>query len=354
MQRKKRRDKKKGSCLLAYLFSWLNVFWWDVCVCVYVCVYVCVCRPLLKSGAFHHQKHSDSQREISFCPRVFYPTRDSGCCCVDEAPLPVHNLLFSSCRLKVHHFLYPIFSPLPRPMVFLLTSTTWGIGCLVYSKRHLLLNSCLTRIHHWFFGLFKINFTVQVSWVRQSDLAILASGGVSHTSDSRITASADETLTDWELQITEAQTKDSVSRYKHSTIFIFVSLAATKQIDWHVIPPTNKATSIMPFVLYSTNLQCICIPCAYHGMYFLCNGSAFLSLNRVCTNVKSTPSRKSIGPLPSTSKVSLTRHFYFVYTWTGHSNLERERKAVGIDFIAPSIHVKSSMSGWLTSWSNSI
>lgn len=51
----------------------------------------------------------------------------------------------------------------------------------------------------------------QVSWVRQSDLAILASGGVSHTSDNRITASADETLTDWELQITEAQTKDSVS-----------------------------------------------------------------------------------------------------------------------------------------------
>jgi hypothetical protein len=51
----------------------------------------------------------------------------------------------------------------------------------------------------------------QVSWVRQSDLAILASGGVSHTSDNRITASADETLTDWELQIAEAQTKDSVS-----------------------------------------------------------------------------------------------------------------------------------------------
>ncbi|EFX87810.1 hypothetical protein DAPPUDRAFT_192128 [Daphnia pulex] len=48
-----------------------------------------------------------------------------------------------------------------------------------------------------------------VSWVRQSDLAILASGGVSHTSDNRITASADETLTDWELQIAEAQTKDS-------------------------------------------------------------------------------------------------------------------------------------------------
>ena len=52
---------------------------------------------------------------------------------------------------------------------------------------------------------------LQVSWVRQSDLAILASGGVSHTSDNRITASADETLTDWELQIAEAQTKDSVS-----------------------------------------------------------------------------------------------------------------------------------------------
>nr|CAH0104827.1 unnamed protein product [Daphnia galeata] len=48
-----------------------------------------------------------------------------------------------------------------------------------------------------------------VSWVRQSDLAILASGGVSHTSDNRITASADESLTDWELQIAEAQTKDS-------------------------------------------------------------------------------------------------------------------------------------------------
>ena len=47
--------------------------------------------------------------------------------------------------------------------------------------------------------------------MRQSDLAILASGGVSHTSDNRITASADETLTDWELQIAEAQTKDSVS-----------------------------------------------------------------------------------------------------------------------------------------------
>ncbi len=46
--------------------------------------------------------------------------------------------------------------------------------------------------------------------MRQSDLAILASGGVSHTSDGRITASADETLSDWELRITDAQTKDSV------------------------------------------------------------------------------------------------------------------------------------------------
>lgn len=61
----------------------------------------------------------------------------------------------------------------------------------------------------------------QVSWVRQSDLAILASGGVSHTSDNRITASADETLTDWELQIAEAQTKDSVS----ISLFFFLVLA---------------------------------------------------------------------------------------------------------------------------------
>ena len=60
-------------------------------------------------------------------------------------------------------------------------------------------------------NVFLSSLFLQVSWVRQSDLAILASGGVSHTSDNRITASADETLTDWELQIAEAQTKDSVS-----------------------------------------------------------------------------------------------------------------------------------------------
>jgi hypothetical protein len=52
--------------------------------------------------------------------------------------------------------------------------------------------------------------------VRQSDLAILASGGISHTSDNRITATADETLTDWELRIAEVQTKDAVS-----ALFIF-------------------------------------------------------------------------------------------------------------------------------------
>ena len=42
-------------------------------------------------------------------------------------------------------------------------------------------------------------------------MAILASGGVSHTSDNRISASADESLTDWQLRITDAQPKDSVS-----------------------------------------------------------------------------------------------------------------------------------------------
>ena len=47
--------------------------------------------------------------------------------------------------------------------------------------------------------------------MRQSDLAILASGGISHTSDARITATADETLTDWELAISEVQSKDAVS-----------------------------------------------------------------------------------------------------------------------------------------------
>ncbi len=64
--------------------------------------------------------------------------------------------------------------------------------------------------HHLdYLSFWMFNF-LQVSWVRQSDLAILASGGVSHTSDGRITASADETLSDWELRITDAQTKDSV------------------------------------------------------------------------------------------------------------------------------------------------
>ena len=47
--------------------------------------------------------------------------------------------------------------------------------------------------------------------MRQSDLAILASCGISHTSDARITATAYETLTDWELAISEVQTKDAVS-----------------------------------------------------------------------------------------------------------------------------------------------
>ena len=45
--------------------------------------------------------------------------------------------------------------------------------------------------------------------MRQSDLAILASGGISHTSDARISTSADETLNDWQLRIDAAQTKDS-------------------------------------------------------------------------------------------------------------------------------------------------
>ena len=54
-----------------------------------------------------------------------------------------------------------------------------------------------------------IDWLLQVSWVRQSDLAILASGGVSHTSDARISTSADETLSDWQLRIDAAQTKDS-------------------------------------------------------------------------------------------------------------------------------------------------
>ena len=40
-------------------------------------------------------------------------------------------------------------------------------------------------------------------------MAILASGGVSHTSDARISTSADETLSDWQLRIDAAQTKDS-------------------------------------------------------------------------------------------------------------------------------------------------
>jgi Immunoglobulin V-set domain len=51
--------------------------------------------------------------------------------------------------------------------------------------------------------------TRQVSWVRQSDLAILASAGVSHTSDSRISAASDAEQGDWQLRIQEALIKDS-------------------------------------------------------------------------------------------------------------------------------------------------
>ena len=51
--------------------------------------------------------------------------------------------------------------------------------------------------------------TKKVSWVRQSDLVILASDGVSHTSDARISAVVDDESSDWQLHIKEGQTKDS-------------------------------------------------------------------------------------------------------------------------------------------------
>ena len=54
-----------------------------------------------------------------------------------------------------------------------------------------------------------VTTTRQVSWVRQSDLAILASAGVSHTSDSRISAASDADQGDWQLRIQEALIKDS-------------------------------------------------------------------------------------------------------------------------------------------------
>ena len=91
--------------------------------------------------------------------------------------------------------------------------------------------------------------------MRQSDLAILASGGISHTSDNRITATADETLTDWELRISEVQTKDAVSVC--ILFFLFYSIlladAATRSLlHAIIIVIVIQLQSVSYTVLYCT------------------------------------------------------------------------------------------------------
>lgn len=169
----------------------------------------------------------------------------------------------------------------------------------------------------------------QVSWVRQSDLAILASGGVSHTSDNRITASADETLTDWELQIAEAQTKDSVSVFGNGfTTRHFVinnpslctpsTIGSVKQvidIIWRlffkfisfIVVPSNQIL-IFSFSLFSSRFFNPLSQCCF----FLPTGDNRANC-RACTNVRSTRNRKSIGPSQSTLKVSFSHATSFIF-----------------------------------------
>ena len=92
--------------------------------------------------------------------------------------------------------------------------------------------------------------------MRQSDLAILASGGVSHTSDARISTSADETLSDWQLQIDAAQTKDS-GLYE-------CQVNTEPKINWPVTVHVEGKPFIYPFL---SELSELLAPCHYSIIY---------------------------------------------------------------------------------------
>jgi len=147
-----------------------------------------------------------------------------------------------------------------------------------------------------------------VSWVRQSDLAILASGGVSHTSDGRITTSADETLSDWQLRIDAAQTKDS-GLYE-------CQVNTEPKINWPVTVHVEAAVAsiVGASELYVRTGSTISLECVIQGsgsipprvLFWYHNGKP-IALDSPRGGISLTTSRDT-GLSPSmTSKLLLTR-----------------------------------------------
>jgi len=147
-----------------------------------------------------------------------------------------------------------------------------------------------------------------VSWVRQSDLAILASGGISHTSDARISTSADETLNDWQLRIDAAQTKDS-GLYE-------CQVNTEPKINWPVIVHVEAAVAsiVGASELYVRTGSTISLECVIQGagsipprvLFWFHNGKP-IALDSPRGGISLTTSRDTgISPGMS-SKLLLTR-----------------------------------------------